>query len=175
MKCFHIIGGKNQGKTMLAVELIEEFTRRGLRVGSVKHSSHKHELDTPGKDSHRLRMAGANPSCIISGRLHATYMEPSPQEASYEQCFPFLERCDLIVVENDKSAKGFKVEVWRKEGGTPPLALERDDVKAVITDDPIDFSAEIWPRGDIARLADLALELLETYPPFSGSIHAKAV
>ena len=32
-----IVGWKKSGKTTLCVRLIEEFTRRGLRVASVKH------------------------------------------------------------------------------------------------------------------------------------------
>ena len=56
----HVVGRRNHGKTTLLVELVEELCRRGLRVGTLKHSSHTHELDTPGKDSHRHRLAGLN-------------------------------------------------------------------------------------------------------------------
>ena len=59
MNRIHIIGRKNHGKTQLVVELVEEFSLRGLRVGTIKHTHHDHELDTPGKDSHRHRSAGA--------------------------------------------------------------------------------------------------------------------
>ena len=45
MKRLHIIGGKNHGKTTLVVELVEEFTRRGMTVGTIKHTHHQHELD----------------------------------------------------------------------------------------------------------------------------------
>jgi len=62
----HIVGRKNHGKTTLMVDLIEEFTRRGLRVGSMKHSIHVHELDQPGKDSYRHRHAGADPSAVVT-------------------------------------------------------------------------------------------------------------
>ena len=48
MNRIHIIGRKNHGKTTLIVELIEEFTRLGLSVGAIKHTSHSHELDVPG-------------------------------------------------------------------------------------------------------------------------------
>ena len=52
----------DRGKTTLLIELVEELTRRGVRVGTIKHSSHSHELDTPGKDSFRHRQAGATPA-----------------------------------------------------------------------------------------------------------------
>ena len=69
MQTIHIVGRQNHGKTTLIVELIEEFRRRGLRVGTFKHSAHAHELDTPGKDSHRHRLAGAEPVAGITAEL----------------------------------------------------------------------------------------------------------
>jgi molybdopterin-guanine dinucleotide biosynthesis protein MobB len=65
VKRLHIIGGKNHGKTMLVVELVQEFARRGIPVGTIKHTHHHHEVDVPGKDSHRHRLAGA---AAASGR-----------------------------------------------------------------------------------------------------------
>ena len=59
MHRLHIIGGKNHGKTTLIVELVQELTKRNLRVGTIKHTHHRHELDVPGKDSYRHRLAGA--------------------------------------------------------------------------------------------------------------------
>lgn len=51
MKLIHIVGRQNHGKTTLIVELLEEFARQAIVVGTIKHSSHAHELDRPGKDS----------------------------------------------------------------------------------------------------------------------------
>ena len=44
MRRLHIIGRKNHGKTQLVVELVEELTVRGLRVATIKHTHHHHEL-----------------------------------------------------------------------------------------------------------------------------------
>ena len=60
MKRVHILGRKNHGKTTLVVELVEYLTARGMHVGTIKHTHHAHELDTPGKDSHRHGEAGAS-------------------------------------------------------------------------------------------------------------------
>ena len=43
----HIVGRKNHGKTTLVVDLIAEFCRRDVRVGTIKHSCHQHDLDDP--------------------------------------------------------------------------------------------------------------------------------
>ena len=45
MKLIHIVGRQNNGKTTLIVELVNEFIKRGLRIGTMKHSGHEHELD----------------------------------------------------------------------------------------------------------------------------------
>ncbi len=74
MKTIHLVGRQNHGKTTLLVELIEELTRRGIRVGTIKHTSHVHELDTPGKDSFRHRQAGADPVAVVSKDLIGVYL-----------------------------------------------------------------------------------------------------
>ena len=131
MKRVHIIGRKNSGKTTLIVELTEELTRRGLRVGTIKHTPHDHELDTPGKDSHRLREAGGDPSAIVSGNLVAAYMRRESATATpYERLAPLFAECDLVLVEGNQDASAPKVEVWRRDNGKPPIAGERDDIAA---------------------------------------------
>ena len=42
MHIVHITGRSRNGKTTLIVELVREITRRGLRVGTLKHSGHDH-------------------------------------------------------------------------------------------------------------------------------------
>ncbi|MEO2032331.1 MAG: molybdopterin-guanine dinucleotide biosynthesis protein B, partial [Planctomycetaceae bacterium] len=58
-KRIHIVGRKNSGKTGLIVELVSFLTDLGYCVGTIKHTHHDHELDTPGKDSYRHCAAGA--------------------------------------------------------------------------------------------------------------------
>ena len=45
-------------KTGLMERLVAEFCGRGLRVSTLKHAHHSFDVDHPGKDSHRHRMAG---------------------------------------------------------------------------------------------------------------------
>lgn len=65
-----IVGTSGVGKTTILEKLIPELTRRGLRVGTVKHHAHgEFEMDRPGKDSWRHKKAGAATSIEI-GRAH---------------------------------------------------------------------------------------------------------
>lgn len=160
----HIIGRKNAGKTTLVCELVREFTSRGRRVGTVKHTHHHHEFDAPGKDSHAHREAGAEVVGLVGPKMSAAFRQHQghDQTQGIESLMPLFAECELIIIEGQQDAQGLKFEVWRSETGQPPLACERSDIHAVISDD--DMPAEIrltWPRNPIADLADRISELLK--------------
>lgn len=161
MNRIHVLGRKNHGKTQLVVELVEEFTRRGLRVGAIKHTHHSHELDTPGKDSYRHRAAGAAAVGIVSRGLCAVFLPvermPVGQDR-YEALAPAFSDCDLVVVEGDLQTTAAKIEVWRAVQNTAPLACEDPSILAVVTDDPLEVGVPVLPRADVAALADWILD-----------------
>lgn len=159
MRRIHIIGRRNHGKTTLIVDLLGEFRRRGIRAGSIKHSSHRHELDPPGKDSYRHREAGANPAGIISRNLAAVFIPCSPGDDCYARLDPVFADCELVLVEGDIEAVGTKIEVWRAAIGATCLAAERDDIQAIVSDDRPEVAVPVWPRADLGLLADRLLAL----------------
>jgi molybdopterin-guanine dinucleotide biosynthesis protein MobB len=162
----HIIGGKNNGKTTLVVELGEEFTRRGIPVGTIKHTHHKHELDIPGKDSYRHRAAGAAAVGILSPSMTAIFLPDSASATGdadrYSVFAPFFSRCRFVLVEGDSQAQAPKIEVWRSEAGTPPLVCRDKSILAVVTDDMLPVAADVLPRSNIISLADWILRQLFT-------------
>lgn len=164
MKRLHVIGRKNHGKTTLVVDLVTEFTRRGISVATVKHTHHHHELDVPGKDSHRHRVAGAVAVGILSPSMTAIYL-PNQENNSdrtdrYAKFTDVFSECQIMIVEGDSQASAAKIEVWRRELGEPPLAMHDRSVVAVVTDDPVSITADILPRFDIQALADWILKRL---------------
>ncbi len=156
MHLLHIVGRKNHGKTTLVVDLVAEFCRRGLRVGTIKHSSHPHDLDTPGTDSYRHRQAGALASAIVTPQLLGVFVRRCERDF-YPRIAPLYDRCDLVLVEGDMEHAAPKIEVWRAGLGTTPLAAERSDILALVTDDPVEVRIPIWARSDVAGLADRIL------------------
>lgn len=60
MKIVSIVGKKNTGKTSLTVKIIEELTKRGYNVASIKHSHHSIEMDKENTDTWKHKQAGAN-------------------------------------------------------------------------------------------------------------------
>ena len=159
MKRVHVIGGKNHGKTTLIVELIREFHARGLCVGTIKHTHHQHELDAPGKDSHRHREAGASVVGVLSRSMHAVFWPPqeddlSDRDSRYDSFAPLFGQCDLVLVEGDTHTTSPKIEVWRESLGTRPLAQTDPTIIAVVShDNPTSLTVPVWPRADVAFLA----------------------
>jgi molybdopterin-guanine dinucleotide biosynthesis adapter protein len=66
MKLFGLAGWSGSGKTTLVVALVPALIRRGLRVSTLKHVHHSIDLDQPGKDTHRHRLAGATEVVLLS-------------------------------------------------------------------------------------------------------------
>ncbi|MCA8994021.1 MAG: molybdopterin-guanine dinucleotide biosynthesis protein B [Planctomycetaceae bacterium] len=165
MQRFHIIGGKNHGKTTLVADLVRELTGRGMRVGTIKHTHHQHELDTPGKDSHIHREAGASVVGILTPQLDALFLtndDSAVKEDRYTRLMSAMAGCDLVIVEGDTQATAPQLEVWRAALGTPPMcASESNNIRAVISDDPLDARIPILSRSDVPAIADWILSQAE--------------
>jgi molybdopterin-guanine dinucleotide biosynthesis protein B len=146
------VGRKNHGKTTFVVSLIQALRRRGLVVGSLKHTGHTHELDTPGKDSHRFRLAGSAPVAVVSAELTAIYLPRLDPDQPYPSLAPLYAGCDVVLVEGHLQGPGPCIEVWRGDVGTPPLAAEHPGIAAVVSDDGPAVEAPVWPRRDLDGL-----------------------
>jgi molybdopterin-guanine dinucleotide biosynthesis protein MobB len=138
----HIVGRKNAGKTTLVCALVTELSRQGYAVATVKHTHHHHELDTPGKDSHQHREAGAAGVGILAAEMMAAFIpmqrDAAPDdETRYARFNELFQNCDLILVEGDLHTSATKLEVWRPVVNEPPYAAGQTDIAAVITDDRV--------------------------------------
>ncbi|MCP4373782.1 MAG: molybdopterin-guanine dinucleotide biosynthesis protein B [Deltaproteobacteria bacterium] len=136
MKPIHIIGQPGSGKTTLIVDIIKELNKQNIKVGTMKHSAHVHELDKPGKDSFRHRKAGASIVSMITQEMTAVYLpvKMTPQ-ALLENYYSNL---DIVLIEGWISGPYDKVEIWRKAVKKPPLFSSIKHVKAVVSDDIFD-------------------------------------
>ena len=167
MRRIHIVGRKNSGKTTLVTELVRYFSERGRRVGTIKHTHHHHELDTPGKDSHLHREAGACAVGVLSRKLTAVFRPVDPDEPTadrYTALAPSFHDCDFVLVEGDLQTEAVKIEVWRAAVGNEPLALTHQSIRAVVTDDDAELPpvpVPVWRRSDIEALAQQIDRLLE--------------
>ncbi|WP_417883479.1 bifunctional molybdopterin-guanine dinucleotide biosynthesis adaptor protein MobB/molybdopterin molybdotransferase MoeA [Vibrio rumoiensis] len=127
------------GKTTLLEALLPKLTAKGLRIGVFKHAHHDFDIDQPGKDSHRLRKAGATQMLIASRNRHALMTETPEKEANF---FKLLEQFDLdnldfILVEGCKNLSFPKIELHREVIGKPWLHPHDDNIFAVASDSDI--------------------------------------
>lgn len=155
-----VAGWKNSGKTTLAVRLIAEFTRRGLRVATLKHAHHSFQVDEAETDSARHRRAGAQQVGVVSEHRWALIRELGPApEPRLEDMLAKLDPCDIVIVEGYKRAPIFKIEVRRTAGATrTPLADEDPHVIAIAADHAVPGArVPVFHLDDIAAIADLVL------------------
>jgi len=152
-----IVGWKKSGKTTLVVRLIEEFTRRGLKVATVKHAHHNFQIDDKETDSARHRRAGATQVAVVSAKRWALISElgdaPEPDLA---EVIGRLGPCDLILVEGYKSAAIPKIEARRSEAfSREALANSDPNVKAIAADHRADGRGlPVFSLDDVTGIAD---------------------
>ncbi len=160
MKSICLVGTDGHGKTTLIQQLVGKLVSKGLRVGTIKHSGHEHELDKPGKDSYKHRTAGARPAGIITKSMAGVYWQLGEGQNAFETMEPLYVDCDIVLVEGFKTGPYRKVEVFRVAAGGTPLAASDDTIEAVISDDNPDVDVPVWPRSDLDKLADEIMELV---------------
>ncbi len=163
-----IAGWKNSGKTTLAVRLVEEFTRRGLRVATVKHAHHSFQIDTADTDSARHRRAGAAQVAIVSSKRWALVTElGDAREPDVTDVIALLAPADLIVVEGYKSAPIRKIEARRAASADATMLAASDtNVIAVATDNPAAHAGHVpvFHLDHIIALADFITSTLALKP-----------
>lgn len=162
---WHIVGRKNSGKTTLVCELVRQLTDRGVKVATIKHTHHQHELDTPGKDSHKHRESGAAGVGILSAQMTAAFVPVQRDEdeaVRYARFNVMFNDCDIILVEGDLHATARRIEVWRAANNPQPYATEHRNIDVLVTDDerPSDLpsSCDVLPRADLSALLDRLMQ-----------------
>ena len=156
-----VAGWKKSGKTTLVERLIVEFTRRGLKVSTVKHAHHDFQIDDAATDSARHRRAGAAQVAIVSSDRWAIVNElRAAPEPSLQDVLDKLEPCDLVLVEGYKTAPIPKIEARRREGHAG-RALAEDDSNVIAVASDYEIADNTLPRftlDDISAIADFILK-----------------
>lgn len=142
MKIVSIVGRKNTGKTSLTVKVIEELTRRGYNVASIKHSHHTMEMDRENTDTWKHKQAGSN---VVVGIGSTTFFNVRREMDLDRLLFLIrhLDDVDIVVIE------GFKRYNY-------PKIITSPDVRDDYTIKEVD-SFSIDKKG-VEELADLIEE-----------------
>lgn len=134
-----VTGYSGTGKTTLLEKLIPALRQANIRVGLIKHSHHNVDVDKKGKDSHRLRTAGANPTMIVCEERWALMTETPEQAVDFAQLIANFDQTeiDLILVEGFKYEPIPKIQLHRKEIERPLPELDEWTI-ATATDYPLE-------------------------------------
>jgi molybdopterin-guanine dinucleotide biosynthesis protein B len=158
MRIYGVTGWKNAGKTGLMERLVTEITGRGITVSTVKHAHHTFDVDHPGKDSHRHRVAGATEVLLASRNRFALMHELRDEaEPTLEELLSKLMPVDLVLVEGYKRDRHPKVEAFRAETGNDLIAPGDPTIRAVASDTPMDLDRPVFDLNDTKSIADFIL------------------
>jgi len=91
-----VVGFKAAGKTRVVEALVAELTRRGHRVGTLKHTAEDMSLDKEGTDTYRHAEAGAVSSAILSNNRTAIFLKCA---MNMQRAADALGDVDFIVME----------------------------------------------------------------------------
>ena len=125
------------GKTTLLTQLIPLLIQQQVRPGLIKHSHHDFQIDKPGKDSFRLREAGASPIMLVSKYRRAVITEfKNPEKPRLAEQLNALDQSqlDIILVEGFKSENFPKIELYRPELKNPLLYPKDPSIIAIASD-----------------------------------------
>lgn len=158
MRLFGVIGWKNAGKTGLMERLVTEITQRGISVSTIKHAHHTFDVDHPGKDSYRHRVAGASEVLLASGTRVALMQElRDAPEPSLSELIARLNPVDLILIEGYKRDAHPKIEAHRAVTGNPLIAPGDSSVLAVASDISLNLDRPVFDLNDTVAIADFIL------------------
>lgn len=149
-----VVGASNSGKTTFLEQLIPELSRRGYRVGTVKHDVHGFEMDQPGKDTWRHRKAGAQTIAISSPAMIGSIRQTAGEMDLDELAGRYFWQEDLLVTEGYKRSHFPKIEVYRSAVQAEPLCGAKDNLIAMVTDDSISTEVPVFGFDEAARLAE---------------------
>jgi molybdopterin-guanine dinucleotide biosynthesis protein B len=144
------VGSSGSGKTTLLEQVVELLTDAGVRVAVLKHAKPGFDIDSnPGKDSHRLRAAGADQVLVASRdrwALMAQQADPL-REPSLQSMLGHLDATvlDAVLAEGFGHERYPKIEVYRPAQGRAPQCWPDDpSVIAVASDSPLTTAPASW-------------------------------
>jgi molybdopterin-guanine dinucleotide biosynthesis protein B len=159
-----IVGKKKAGKTTFMEKLVPELQKLGLSVGAVKHDSHSFEMDKEGKDSWRLKRAGAE-TVVVSSPDRVAMIKSVDRERSLEELAEtlFADK-DLVLAEGYFNSDQPKIEVYREDAHVHPLCDRHNQhakkLIAMVTDRGADADV---PKFSLDDASDVASHIARKY------------
>ncbi len=153
-KVLLIVGYKKVGKTTLIERLIPELSRRGYRVGTVKHhhSDFPVSVDTVGTDTWRHRQAGAAGVALVTP-TDVTLFRNGESSVPLDDIVAGLGATDIVLVEGFHQEPRAKIEV-RSAHIDAALCGNDKNLLAVVGPNAQQGSIPTFAPGSIQPIAD---------------------
>lgn len=134
MKVVCVVGTSGAGKTTFIESLLVNLKQRGLRVSCIKRSHHQIEIDHAGKDSWRMKQAGAFEVVLVSQNSMSLQrsFENDFSMTIHQVLAQMYEGVDWVFVEGFKDSDILKIEVVDAASDEPHLLCHTDDFIAAI-------------------------------------------
>ncbi|MGA1845561.1 molybdopterin-guanine dinucleotide biosynthesis protein B [Deferribacter abyssi] len=156
---FTFVGSSGSGKTTFLENLIPFFTKKGFKVGAIKHDAHRFEIDKPGKDSYRLKKAGSNQVIISSKEKVALIKTVNKDMSVYELILNYFNDVDIILTEGYKKSSIPKFEIYRIENGKEPLCFGDSNLVGIVTNGEVSMNNPVFGLKDYDKVADYIISI----------------
>ncbi len=149
------------GKTTFLEKLLPALRERGVRVMVIKHDVHGFEVDKPGKDTWRLRKAGADKVLIANAdqmALMGAAHGDTPLRTLVER---YAGGVDLVISEGYRKSGMQKILVARSGSRETidPASFAEGELVAAVSDHPLgDLPGPLLPLNDPGPCADFLVE-----------------
>ncbi|MFH2093893.1 MAG: molybdopterin-guanine dinucleotide biosynthesis protein B [Pseudomonadota bacterium] len=153
-----IVGKSNSGKTTLLERLVACLTRKGYRIGTVKHTHCGFDMDRKGKDSWRHRQAGASATLAVTDDQVVVFKDDT--RSPVQKIQDYLLDMDLVLAEGFKTQNFAKIEIFRKDSShAMPLFMDTSmnvlqNLVAFVTDSEYRPDVPVYGLDDIEAIAD---------------------
>lgn len=123
------------GKTTLLEKIIPRLKLNGLVISVVKHAHHSFDIDTPGKDSYKLRESGSYQTLVLNQDRSALITENHKNNIGINDMIMQMDQnVDMILIEGLKTLPYKKIEVFRKGISHEKLYTKNESIIAIATD-----------------------------------------
>ena len=148
------------GKTYLIENLLPQLKNKGLNVSVIKHAHHTFDIDTPGKDSFRIRKAGAFQTLVFNKERAALITETDDNSFSLDKAINQIDSStDIILIEGLKNMLYPKIEVYRKGKSLEKLYDNDAHIIAVASDHPLNSKIPCLNLNNIDEIINFIIKI----------------
>jgi molybdopterin-guanine dinucleotide biosynthesis protein MobB len=161
----NLVARSGAGKTTFLELLIPRLVQRGIRVGVAQPDARRFDMDQPGKDTWRLREAGAT-AVAISSPTQIAYLERVEAPWDPDALIRLMgSRVELVIAEVRRQNPFPKIEFVRV-ARDPNLRSRPEELIAIVADRQFDLDIPHFGLDDAEPVAAFLADWMHRTPPY---------